>query len=87
MKDKRIEKIKKHYEILINGKKVKIINHMIDEKEIRLITKIKGQSFPFDECVRIEIPKQGTLYGKWACGGISAQTEEYRYKMIEKIES
>ena len=86
MKDKRIEKIKKHYEILINGKKIKIMNHMIDEKEIRLITKIKGQSFPFDECVRIEIPKQGALYGKWACGMISAQTEEYHYKIIEKTE-
>lgn len=58
MKDKRTEKIKKHYSILVDGKPFKIMNYIIsnDNKTLRLITKIKGQEIPTDSVVVIEIP-------------------------------
>lgn len=58
MKDKRTEKIKKHYNILVDGKPFKIINYIIsnDNKTIRLITKIRSQKIPTNSVVIIEIP-------------------------------
>lgn len=58
MKDKRTEKIKKHYNIFVNGKSFKIMNHIIsnDNKTLRLITKIRGQQISTDSLVVIEIP-------------------------------
>lgn len=58
MKDKRTEKIKKHYNILVNGKSFKVMNYLIsnDNKILSIRTKIRGQSFPTDSVVIIEIP-------------------------------
>ena len=48
MKDKRLEKIKKHYHIQIDHEQFKILNHKIDQEHNILIikTKIMGQRFP-----------------------------------------
>lgn len=58
MKDKRTEKIKKHYNILVNGKSFKVMNYLIsnDNKILSIRTKIRGQAFPTDSVVIIEIP-------------------------------
>ncbi len=58
MKDKRTEKIKKHYNILVDRKPFKIMNYIIsnDNKTLRLITKIRGQQISTDSLVVIEIP-------------------------------
>ena len=48
MKDNRIEKIKQHYTVILNGKAYKVLKHKIDrEKSLLTIkTKIFGQGFP-----------------------------------------
>ena len=48
MKDKRLEKIKKHYNIQIDNQQFKILSHKVDQDHSILIikTKIMGQHFP-----------------------------------------
>ena len=60
MKDTRIEKIKKHYKILVDGREIKIINHSItnDDKLLRIRTKVRGQTLSTNSIVIIEIPTQ-----------------------------
>ena len=51
MKDNRIEKIKKHYTIILNGQNYKVLKHKIDtDKSLLTIkTKVFGQNFPHGE--------------------------------------
>ena len=44
MKDKIKGKIEKHYDILVNGQKCKILNYKIDGSELTIITKIKNSN-------------------------------------------
>ena len=48
MKDKRLEKIKKHYNIQIDNQLFKILNHKVDQDHsiFTIKTKIMGQPFP-----------------------------------------
>lgn len=57
MRDKRIDKIKKHYFIYINNEKFKILNHRIDvERSLFVVkTKIAGQKFPHSNHISISI--------------------------------
>lgn len=88
MKDKRLKKIKQHYDILINGKKIKIMNHMISDGQIRLITKVRGQEFPGPhQAANIEIHTEQediAVNATWMPGGgITPTSEEYRYRILD----
>lgn len=58
MKDKKIEKIKQHYDIYINDVKFKVIacNINKDKRTLSIKTKIRGQSFPENGQLTIKIP-------------------------------
>lgn len=62
MKDKRIEKIKNHFDILMNGKKYKVLSCEIQKENHRLSikTKVFGQDFPREERVVLIIPSENT---------------------------
>ena len=62
MKDKRIDKVKQHFDIFFNNQKFKVISCKIDEADgILLIkTKIFGQDFPHNGRFTIVIPSQNT---------------------------
>ncbi len=51
MKDKRLEKIKKHYSIQIDNQQFKILSHKVDHDHniFTVKTKIMGQHFPHGE--------------------------------------
>ncbi len=88
MKDKRFEKIKQHYAILINGERIKVMNHIVSDGQIRLITKIKGQAFPGPgQAAKIEIHTEQeniTVNATWVPGGgITPTSEEYRYRILD----
>lgn len=57
MKDKRLEKIKKHYFIQIDNQRLKILNHKIDfGKNLFIInTKVMGQCFPHGKNIQVLI--------------------------------
>lgn len=88
MKDKRTEKIKKHYSILVDGKPFKIMNYIIsnDNKTLRLITKIRGQQISTDSVVVIEIPaieSKVVLECKYKSLLSSPTLEEWEFKIIK----
>ena len=75
--NKKARKIAKHYPILINGKKVKIINYRFKKYKdpyesgqlVELISKIKFPPLP--KLVKIEIKREGRLIqiqGRWKFG-------------------
>ena len=55
MKDNRLEKIKQHYTISLNGRNYKVLKHKIDrEKSLLTIrTKIFGQDFPHGDNISV----------------------------------
>lgn len=61
MNDKRIVKIKQHYNVFLNGSKFKVISCEIDEENgmLSIKTKVFGQRFPQDGSVKMVIPSQG----------------------------
>ncbi len=88
MKDKRTEKIKKHYSILVDGKPFKIMNYIIsnDNKTLRLITKVRGQKVPADSVIVIEIPKfesKVTVECKYKSLLSSPILEEWEFEIIK----
>lgn len=60
MKDKRLDKIKKHYCIKINDQHFKILNHKIDlDQGVFIIrTKIMGQCLPTDNNIQTLIESE-----------------------------
>ena len=62
MKDKRINKVKQHFDMFFNSQKFKVISCKIDEANsiISIKTKIFGQPFPDNGCFTIAIPSQNT---------------------------
>ncbi len=60
MNDKRIDKVKQHFGILINDQKFKVISCKIDEVDgtLSIKTKIFGQNFPHSGRFMIAIPSQ-----------------------------
>ena len=88
MKDKRTEKIKKHYSILVDGKSFKIMNYIIsnDNKTLRLITKVRGQKVPVDSAIVIEIRKlesKVTVECKYKSLLSSPTLEEWEFEIIK----
>ena len=63
MKDKRIDKVKQHFDIFFNNQKFKVISCKIDEANsvISIKTKIFGQPFPHNGCFTIAIPSKNTM--------------------------
>ena len=63
MKDKRINKVNQHFDILFNNQKFKVISCKIDEANsaISIKTKIFGQPFPHNGCFTIAIPSKNTM--------------------------
>ncbi len=63
MKDRRIDKVKQHFYILINDRKFKVISCKIDEAEgnLSIKTKIFGQDFPRSGRFTIAIPSQDIM--------------------------
>jgi hypothetical protein len=63
MKDKRINKVKQHFDIFFNNQKFKVISCKIDEANsvISIKTKIFGQPFPHNGCFTIAIPSKNTM--------------------------
>lgn len=63
MKDKRIDKVRQHFDVLFNDQKFKVISCKINEADsiLSIKTKIFGQSFPHNGCFTIAIPSQNTL--------------------------
>ena len=64
MKDKRLDKVKQHFDILINDQKFKVISCKIDQVSsiLSIKTKIFGQTFPHNGCFTITIPSQNTTH-------------------------
>lgn len=89
MKDKRLEKVNKHYNVLIDGKSFKVMNYIIsnDNQTLRLITKIRGQKFPDESIVVIEIPTSENnkivLKGNWKGLLSKPALEEWEYEIIK----
>ena len=63
MKEKRLNKVKQHFDILINDQKFKVISCKIDEAVgiLSIKTKLFGQDFPYNGCFTIAIPSQDTM--------------------------
>ncbi len=63
MKDKRIIKVKQHFDMFFNNQKFKVISCKIDEANriVSIKTKIFGQPFPNNGCFTITIPSQNTM--------------------------
>lgn len=60
MKDKRIDKVKQHFDMFFNDQKFKVISCKIDEADgtLSIKTKIFGQDFPHNDRFMIAIPSQ-----------------------------
>lgn len=63
MKDKRNDKIARHFDIFLNGQKFRVISCKIDEVShvLSIKTKIFGQSFPHSGRFIITIPSENTV--------------------------
>ena len=63
MRDKRIDKVKQHFDMFFNTQKFKVISCKIDEQNKFLLikTKIFGQDFPHIGHFTIAIPSQNTM--------------------------
>ncbi len=63
MKDKRIDKVKQHFDIFFNNQKFKVISCKIDGTGsiLSIKTKIFGQAFPHNGRFTITIPSQNTI--------------------------
>ena len=63
MRDRRIDKIKQHFDIFFNNQKFKVISCKIAQAEgrISIKTKIFGQDFPHNGQFAIVIPSQNTV--------------------------
>ena len=87
MKDKKADKIKKHFKIKIDENDFKIMNYIITEEPdqtLRLITKIRGQKFPKTSIVKIKIPTMGeniTLCGTYKAMFSSPMLEDWIYEI------
>ena len=61
MKDNRLEKIKQHYTISLNGRNYKVLKYKMDrEKSVLTIrTKIFGQDFPHGDNISVSTEEDG----------------------------
>ena len=63
MRDKRIKKVKQHFDMFFNSQKFKVISCKIDEGNgsLSIKTKIFGQNFPHNGRFTVTIPSQNTM--------------------------
>lgn len=86
MKDKRIEKVKQHYFISLNGEQFKILKHKVDtEKALLTIrTKVFGQNFPCGDNIFVSTSSDNvppfvvTWKGMWK----DEKVECWEYKIL-----
>ena len=57
MKDKRMGKVKQHFDVFFNNQKFRVISCKIDETDrvLSIKTKIFGQPFPHSGCFKFSI--------------------------------
>jgi len=89
VKDRRAEKMKKHYNITLNGNKFKVLNCIVskDEKTLSIRTKVFGQRFPWESFVLAEIPAdEGSHYLWLNYAGMSSNTklENWEYHIVQE---
>ena len=84
MNDKRMGKIKQHFDFFINSKKYKVLSYKISMEDhvLSIKTKIKGQAFPQDGLVSISIPSENfsedlRISFKSMCCTLSIEEWEY----------
>ena len=85
MKDNRIEKIKQHYTIILNGKNYKVLKHKIDtEKALLTIkTKVFGQGFPHGDNISASFSEDHqTFVISWKGMWKDEKAEHWEYKII-----
>ena len=86
MKDNRIEKIKQHYTIILNGQNYKVLKHKIDtDKSLLTIkTKIFGQGLPHGDNISVATAEDSdsTFIVAWKGGWKDEKVERWEYKII-----
>ena len=85
MKDKRIDKVKQHFDLFLNGRKFKVIYCKIDtsNRTLSIKTKIFGQDFPDSGCVTVAIPSENIsqdLYISFRSMSSNATIEHWEYR-------
>lgn len=88
MRDKVKGKIEKHYNILINGQKCKILNYKIENSRLTIITKLKNENLWLnrDEIGEICIEEENErhlFFVKWHSSLFDATIFYYYYTIIE----
>ena len=86
MKDNRIEKIKQHYTIILNGKNYKVLKHKIDIKKslLTIKTKVFGQDFPYGDNISVSTAKDNdqTFIVVWKGMWKDEKVEHWEYKIV-----
>lgn len=88
MKDKRINKIKQHIDVFINGHKFRVISCKIDDEKgiLSIKTKIFGQVFPYNGRFIIIIPSENLtrdLYVSFRTMSSNTAIEHWEYSIIK----
>jgi hypothetical protein len=81
MKDKRLEKIKQHYSICLDGVDFKILSHTINPEKgtLRIKTKIKGQPFPRHANVLVTIENTADMVAAFQHMYSDEKIEQWEY--------
>ena len=86
MKDNRIEKIKQHYTIILNGQNYKVLKHKIDtDKSLLTIkTKMFGQDLPHGDNITVSTVEDNdqTIIVTWKGMSKDEKIECWEYKIV-----
>ena len=86
MKDNRIEKIKQHYTIILNGQNYKVLKHKIDTDKFLLTikTKIFGQDLPHGDNITVSTVEDNdqTIIVTWKGMSKDEKIECWEYKFV-----
>lgn len=87
MKDKRLGKLNRHFQIMINGRKCRILNYCVNEYTITLKTKMSNDTFYIcrdsENYITIETETEKVVYtvaGRYTALH-SPTMHEYSYKL------
>ena len=87
MKDNRMEKLKQHYTIILNGQNYKVLKHKIDtDKSLLTIkTKIFGQDFPHGENISVSTAEDNdqTVIVAWRGMWKDEKVEHWEYSILQ----
>ena len=86
MKDNRIEKVKQHYFVNLNDKRLKILKHkiVVDKSLLTLKTKIFGQDFPSGDNITASFSEDNNQTFVVAWNGMykDEKIEIWEYKIV-----